>query len=1134
MKPLKFVLPLAVLLSACNPGATAETSAQQTETPAQHAEKNVAADAGTATNPAPNAESEAPAPAARTGEIPSEFSVIKIVPEDFSPAAFNIFTAGSMRFRVEFFGTDVFRIQAAPDGNFADPLNDPTAAQILVDDLPVCRERVDCDVSPEKIVWRTAAITLEMNRKNGAFSLARADGTPIFSEKKPLAFADGKTTQTLSTDPDEFYYGGGQQNGHFSHKGTKIEISANGWNENERPNPAPFYMSNRGYGVLRHTFATGAYDFSGTDAIALAHDENRFDAFYFVGKDFPRILNLYTRFTGRPNFLPIWGFELGDADAYMTRDKDSKEPSIENGKFTELTPDSLARVAEKYREHDMPAGWLLVNDGYGCNYVQLPYVVKSLAGLGFKTGLWTEGALTRMKWEVGTAGTRVQKLDVAWTSDTKKTEREKPLSKIQHALECNKIAWDGIANNSDSRPLTWTVLGWAGTQRYAVCWTGDQYGNWDLIRYHIPTLITAGLSGQAYATTDVDGIFGGSPETYTRDLQWKCFTPAIYVMNGWSHMPKSPWAYDEPFRSINRKYLKLKLRMTPYMYKYAHDAAETGAPIVRGLIWNFPNDRKTWDKTTQYQFMLGDNILVAPVFTSMNLNKGWRKEDIYLPQGVWFDYWDGRVVPGPYTIDNYPVTLEKLPIFVRGGAIIPMYPEMLYSTQRPKDVLTFDIYPYGKSSFEMYEDDGNTRAWLDGKFSKQKISCDAPEGAAGDIAVEVAPALGNFDGKYLERAYEFEIHTPFRPTRVLADGTEIREIPNAEAYKNSAEGWRFDPADRRGIAFVKLAKRSTSASAKILLDIDEAGTFPAFEPYPVPVASPELDKSEFTVVASSEQSDGKISNAFDGSPETMWHSDWSNESASHPYTIDIDIGKLAAVNGLGYLPRENFGNGAVKDYEIYVARTPDAFGEPVAKGSFARETDPENPNKPKYQKVSFPTVWARYVRFKILSAQHGERYGSAAEIDIMQDNDAEPLPDESLDLGDRAGIVPAEIKGAAVFNQGLTAAEIVVDGEKHAKGISVRAGTEITYALDGSWDRIEGFVGREAGGKGPVTFTIFADGKQIFERAGMSPDSLKQLIAVDISGAKKIVFRFVADAGGDSADTGVWTDVRLVRKNSGN
>ena len=367
---------------------------------------------------------------------------------------------------------------------------------------------------------------------------------------------------------------------------------------------------------------------------------------------------------------------------------------------------------------------------------------------------------------------------------------------------------------------------------------------------------------------------------------------------------------------------------------------------------------------------------------------------------------------------------------------------------------------------------------------------------------------------------------------MLADGEEILEIPDAAAYENSLEGWRFDPNDRRGVVFVKLAKRSTSVPAKVLLDVAESGVWPAFEPYPVPEITPELDKAEFKVVASSEQNDGKIGNAFDGSPETIWHSNWSDASVAHPYTIDIDVGKLAALNGFGYLPRENFGNGSIKDYEIYVSRAPGAFGEPVAKGAFPREFDPENPGKPKFQHVSFPTTWGRYVRVKILSSLGGDRFGSAAEFDLTQDLEAAPLADETLDLGDKTGVVPAEIKGKAVFNRGIAAPEIVVDGEKYAKGITAGVGSEIVYELDGSWDRVLGFVGREAGGKGTVTFRIFADGKQVFERAGMSPTSVKQLIAVDISGAKKLVFQLVGDEGGDASDTGVWTDVKLLRKGS--
>lgn len=150
-------------------------------------------------------------------------------------------------------------------------------------------------------------------------------------------------------------------------------------------------------------------------------------------------------------------------------------------------------------------------------------------------------------------------------------------------MDANRQAFNGILDNSDSRPFLWTVMGWAGIQRYAVAWTGDQSSSWDYIRWHVPTLVGSGLSGMAYASGDVDAIFGGSAETFTRDLQWKAFTPVLMGMSGWSsNARKHPWWYDEPYRSINRDYLKLKMRLTPYMYGLVHEAAQTGAPPVRG------------------------------------------------------------------------------------------------------------------------------------------------------------------------------------------------------------------------------------------------------------------------------------------------------------------------------------------------------------------------------------------------------------------------------------------------------------------------------------------------------------------------------------------------------------------------
>ena len=150
-----------------------------------------------------------------------------------------------------------------------------------------------------------------------------------------------------------------------------------------------------------------------------------------------------------PNHINALDMESGYNDG-DNRKKPGTVPEGWSDGPTGTTPDVVQSVAAKYREHDMPGGWILPNDGYGCGYTDLPRTVQELAKHGFRTGLWTEDGVDKIAWEVGTAGSRVQKLDVAWTGKG-----------YQFAMDANKQAFDGIWNNSDSRPFLWTVMGWS-------------------------------------------------------------------------------------------------------------------------------------------------------------------------------------------------------------------------------------------------------------------------------------------------------------------------------------------------------------------------------------------------------------------------------------------------------------------------------------------------------------------------------------------------------------------------------------------------------------------------------------------------------------------------------------------------
>jgi alpha-glucosidase (family GH31 glycosyl hydrolase) len=237
------------------------------------------------------------------------------------------------------------------------------------------------------------------------------------------------------------------------------------------------------------------------------------------------------------------------------------------------------------------------------------------------------------------------------------------------------------------------------------------------------------------------------------------------VMSGWAKKDKQPYIYGEPYTSINRKYLQLKMRLTPYMYTLMHEAHTTGVPAVRGLVLENQTDSTTWSTSTQYEFLLGQSFLVAPVWKDTEI-----RDSIYFPQGKWIDYWNGNVYEGKQWLNNYAAPLDKLPLFIKAGAIIPMYPQMNYDGEKPLDTLTLDIYPLGKSFYKLYEDDGLTRAYKEGKFATTNITCNK---TANSIAVSIDAIKGNYNNMLPKRNYVLQVHTTNKPSSVMINSKKI-------------------------------------------------------------------------------------------------------------------------------------------------------------------------------------------------------------------------------------------------------------------------------------------------------------------------------------------------------------------------
>ncbi|MBA2940853.1 discoidin domain-containing protein [Paenibacillus sp. CGMCC 1.16610] len=905
-------------------------------------------------------------------------------------------TSGSDKVKVIFNRDDMVRIWLGVGGNFQTLAGRSSSAPkepiVVKEDFgPVAVDWTD-EGSYYKIT--TGKFVLRAYKRPMKFAMYKSDNaTVVWQEESPLNYSSSSTTQKLVRGTDEYYYGGGMQNGFFSHRDKTIKIAKNfgDWGSGTVSNPSPFYLSTAGYGVLRNTFQDGTYDF-GSPA-QLTHNENRFDAYYFYGDTMKDILNGYTDLTGKPSLIPRWGMSMGDADCYNTSNTGANKPN----KLT--TPDVL-KVAQGFRDNDMPGGWLLPNDGYGCGYVQLPSTVAQLHDLGFYTGLWTQNGLANIATEVGVAGTRLNKLDVAWVGPG-----------YDFALDATKQAHQGVESNSDSRGFVWSVGGWAGTQRYSTVWSGDQSGNWEYIRFHIPSMIGAGLSGMTYATGDVDGIFGGSAQTYVRDLQWKAFTPILMSMSGWASVDKQPWRYGEPYTSYNRDILKLRQRLTPYFYTYLNEAYESGAPFTRGMVYEFPNDPNTKNTLTQYQFMSGQSLLVAPVYKDTTVRNG-----IYLPKGKWIDYWTGAEHYGSKMLDEYSAPLSRVPLLVKAGAIIPMYPETLYDGQVPPNPITYDIYPYKTSSFTMYEDDGITREHRNGKFAKTLITSIAPEAGTGDLKVQVGASIGDYNGKLAARTNQFQIHMHVKPASVAVGGSAYTERASKTELAASASGWYFDATDKGGILYVKTPDMPSNQGFELKVAGFEADTTPLTDSEVITLPEPDNDptkipQGDIVATATSTDATSPLVNALDGSTETVWSTKLDG-SAPLPQSITLNLGTKFSVNKLKYLPRQYLGtDGIITAYNIYVSTDGTNYTK-VTSGTW---------NADKQEKtVTFPTAEAQYVRLEATAGVNG--FAAAAELNVYRDGTV-PVP---------LAIPKNQLKASALSFQPGSEASKAIDGDANS------------------------------------------------------------------------------------------------------
>jgi alpha-glucosidase len=252
----------------------------------------------------------------------------------------------------------------------------------------------------------------------------------------------------------------------------------------------------------------------------------------------------------------------------------------------------------------------------------------------------------------------------------------------------------------DARPFVITRAGYAGLQRHALQWTGDNSSWWEHLWMSMPQLQNLGLSGIAWSGVDIGGFFGDCDgELLARWTEFGAFQPFCRNHTAMGTVPQEPWAFGEPWESVCRSMLELRMQLVPYLYTLFEECHRTGAPVLRPLLFSYPDDPTTYKADDQ--FMVGDALLVAPI-----TRPGIEHRHVYLPAGAWSHFFTGERFDGPAHILAH-APLGRPAVFARCDTPIPMWPVLQHTSEVPSS-LTWKVFVGpGSGSGALYEDAGD-------------------------------------------------------------------------------------------------------------------------------------------------------------------------------------------------------------------------------------------------------------------------------------------------------------------------------------------------------------------------------------------------------------------------------------------
>ncbi|MDW7694900.1 glycoside hydrolase family 31 protein [Flammeovirgaceae bacterium SG7u.111] len=644
--------------------------------------------------------------------------------------------------------------------------------------------------------------------------------------------------------PDEHFFGFGERMDFLDRRGKKVDLTVG--RGIGRPHiigaynvlaanysPIPFFMSTRGYGIFLHNSYETEWDMgsSNNESFSFGAKNGELDYYFMYGPSFSDILDHYTDITGKSPMMPkfgyglqvgtysggTWGHEEMTSTDYVVAlarkfralgipldvlHLDSTwrifgksggkgattfewRPTFEHPKamFDSLyamdlnmvgvhirprfdngnTLNLLDQAREKgfvYPEEDNPGEFVNFFDQKSVDWWWENGAMKvaSLEAMFFKTD---EGSAFGRK-----------------ANESDKTGPTSPEAQKLHnvfPIAYAKAPYEKFSEHNGLRGMNMTREGYAGIQRYPYIFAGDWPSEWQYFAPVIKAGLNIGVSGVSNWAHCMGGFeHDADPELYIRWCQFGMFSPVAHLF-GMDHPGyKEPWNYGEEALTIFKKFDLLRYSLIPYIYSHSYEAHQTGMPLMRALVLEYQDDINVYEIGDQYMF--GANLMICPV-----TEKGAKTRVVYLPEGTWFDYWTGEQYEGKQYL-NVLTPLDQLPIFVKGGAIVPMQKPTQFIGKIPAKEIQVAIYPTEgiTSKFSLYDDDGRSLDYREGKFAITEITNTMK---SGKVEIDISTPKGDF--QIAERGYQLQVHAENTPKMVKVNGKELEKLNDPSTKSKS-------------------------------------------------------------------------------------------------------------------------------------------------------------------------------------------------------------------------------------------------------------------------------------------------------------------------------------------------------------